>query len=40
MTAIAENRRARLDHHIEERYEAGIVPEGWGDVCLVASRVH
>jgi SsrA-binding protein len=26
---IAENRRARFDYHIEERFEAGIVLEGW-----------
>ncbi|MBL8318177.1 MAG: SsrA-binding protein SmpB [Burkholderiaceae bacterium] len=30
MTAfIAENRRARFDYLIEERFEAGIVLEGW-----------
>jgi SsrA-binding protein len=27
--SIAENRRARFDYHIEERFEAGIVLEGW-----------
>ena len=27
---VAENRRARYDYHIEERYEAGI--------CLMAGR--
>ena len=26
---IAETRRARFDYHIEERFEAGIVLEGW-----------
>ena len=26
---IAENRRARFDYHVEERFEAGIVLEGW-----------
>ena len=26
---IAENRRARFEYHIEERYEAGIVLQGW-----------
>lgn len=26
---IAENRRARFDYHIEERYEAGMVLAGW-----------
>lgn len=27
--SIAENRRARFDYHIEERYEAGMVLQGW-----------
>jgi SsrA-binding protein len=26
---IAENRKARFDYHIEERFEAGVVLEGW-----------
>ena len=26
---IAENRRARFDYHVEERFEAGIVLSGW-----------
>ena len=26
---IAENRKARFDYFIEERYEAGLVLEGW-----------
>lgn len=26
---IAENRRARFEYHIEERFEAGMVLEGW-----------
>lgn len=29
MSAIAENRRARFDYHVEERHEAGIVLQGW-----------
>ena len=27
--SIAENRKAHFNYHIEERYEAGIVLEGW-----------
>ncbi|MET0335052.1 MAG: SsrA-binding protein, partial [Rhizobacter sp.] len=26
---IAENRRARFDYHLEEKYEAGMVLHGW-----------
>jgi len=26
---IAENRKARFDYFIEERYEAGLVLQGW-----------
>ena len=26
---IAENRKARYDYFIEERFEAGLVLEGW-----------
>jgi SsrA-binding protein len=29
MGAIAENRRARFDYHIEERFEAGVALQGW-----------
>ena len=29
MSNIAENRRARFEYHIEERFEAGIVLQGW-----------
>ena len=29
MAAIAENKRARFDYHIEEQFEAGLVLEGW-----------
>jgi SsrA-binding protein len=28
-TTIAQNKRARHEYHIEERFEAGIVLEGW-----------
>ena len=27
--SIAENRKAHFNYHIEERFEAGIVLEGW-----------
>lgn len=27
--SIAENRKARFNYHIEERFEAGMVLEGW-----------
>ena len=40
MTAIAENRRARFDYHIEERYEAGIVLEGWEVKAIRAGQVQ
>lgn len=36
--AIAENRRARHDYDIEERYEAGLVLEGWEVKSLRAGR--
>ncbi len=45
--SIAENRRARYDYHIEERFEAGIVLQGWeikairdGQVQLTDGYVH
>lgn len=37
---IAENRRARFDYHIEERYEAGIVLEGWEIKAIRAGQVQ
>ena len=40
MSAIAENRRARFDYHIEERYEAGIVLEGWEVKAIRAGQVQ
>ncbi|MBL2968266.1 SsrA-binding protein, partial [Klebsiella pneumoniae] len=27
--SIAENRKAHFNYHIEEKYEAGVVLEGW-----------
>jgi SsrA-binding protein len=40
MSAIAENRRARFDYHIEERFEAGIVLEGWEVKAIRAGQVQ
>jgi len=40
MTLIAENRRARFDYLIEERFEAGIVLEGWEVKAIRAGRVQ
>ena len=37
---IAENRRARFDYHIEERFEAGIVLEGWEVKAIRAGRAN
>ena len=37
---IAENRRARFDYFIEERYEAGIVLEGWEVKALRAGKAQ
>jgi SsrA-binding protein len=38
--AIAENRRARHDYDIEERYEAGIVLEGWEIKAIRSGQVQ
>ena len=38
--SIAENRRARYDYHIEERFEAGIVLEGWEIKAIRAGQVQ
>lgn len=38
VAAIAENRRARHDYSIEERYEAGLALEGWEVKALRAGR--
>jgi SsrA-binding protein len=37
---IAENRRARYDYHIEERYEAGMVLTGWEIKAIRAGQVQ
>jgi SsrA-binding protein len=38
--AIADNRKARHDYSLEDRYEAGIVLEGWEVKSLRAGRVQ
>jgi len=40
MSNIAENRRARFDYHIEERFEAGMVLEGWEVKAIRAGQVQ
>jgi SsrA-binding protein len=40
MATIAENRRARFEYHIEERFEAGIVLEGWEVKAIRAGQVQ
>jgi SsrA-binding protein len=37
---IAENRRARYDYHIEERYEAGLALQGWEVKSLRAGKAQ
>jgi SsrA-binding protein len=37
---IAENRRARFDYHIEERYEAGVMLQGWEIKAIRAGQVQ
>ena len=37
---IAENRKARFDYHIEERFEAGVVLEGWEVKAIRAGQVQ
>jgi SsrA-binding protein len=37
---IAENRRARFDYFIEERYEAGLALEGWEVKAMRAGRAQ
>lgn len=39
-SAIAENRRARFDYAVEERYEAGLVLSGWEVKALRAGRAN
>jgi SsrA-binding protein len=40
MSNIAENRRARFEYHIEEKYEAGIVLQGWEIKAVRAGQVQ
>jgi len=40
MSNIAENRRARYEYAIEERYEAGVVLEGWEVKAIRAGQVQ
>ncbi len=40
MPAIAENRRARFEYHIEEQFEAGVVLEGWEIKAIRAGQVQ
>ena len=40
MSNIAENRRARYDYAIEERFEAGVVLEGWEVKAIRAGQVQ
>ncbi|EHP38365.1 SsrA-binding protein, partial [Cupriavidus basilensis OR16] len=37
---IADNKKAFFDYFIEERYEAGIVLEGWEVKAIRAGRVQ
>ncbi len=37
---VAENRRARYDYYIEEKFEAGIVLEGWEVKAIRAGQVQ
>ena len=38
--SIAENRRARFEYHIEERYEAGMALAGWEIKAIRAGQVQ
>ena len=38
--SIVENRKARFNYHIEERYEAGIVLEGWEIKAIRSGQVQ
>jgi SsrA-binding protein len=40
MPSIAENRRARHEYHIDERFEAGIVLQGWEVKAIRAGQVQ
>src|ERR1700732_2650004 len=37
---IAENRKARFDYFIEERYEAGLILQGWEVKAMRAGRAQ
>ncbi|HEY4212292.1 MAG TPA: SsrA-binding protein SmpB [Steroidobacteraceae bacterium] len=37
---IAENRKARFDYFIEERYEAGVILQGWEVKAMRAGRAQ
>lgn len=37
---IAQNKKARHDYHLEERFEAGLVLEGWEVKSIRAGRVQ
>lgn len=39
-TTIAQNRKARHDYFIEDRFEAGLVLEGWEVKSLRAGRIQ
>jgi SsrA-binding protein len=39
-TSIAQNRKATFDYFIEERFEAGLVLEGWEVKSLRAGRIQ
>jgi SsrA-binding protein len=39
-SAIAENRRARFDYHIDETHEAGVVLSGWEIKAIRAGQVQ
>lgn len=38
--SIVENRRAHFDYHLEERFEAGMVLEGWEIKAVRAGQVQ
>ena len=38
--SIVENRRAHFEYHLEERFEAGIVLEGWEIKAIRAGQVQ
>jgi SsrA-binding protein len=40
MSAIAENRRARHEYHLEEFFEAGVVLTGWEIKAIRAGQVQ